>query len=130
MCTWSCAGSAPPVEPAEAPLSATLLERSAPAMDSNPPSPSHAARASSTAAGSPHDAPFVRIASSALVAPKTLRRCAPQSELPDGITFFRSADRGLHVPARLTPEPAKHEARERRTSERPRVGCCEELGGG
>jgi hypothetical protein len=27
MCTWSCAGLAPSVEPAEAALSATLLER-------------------------------------------------------------------------------------------------------
>ena len=43
-------------------------------------------------------------------------------------TFFRSAARGLHVPDKLTPEPAKHEARGRRASERPRVGCCEELG--
>src|SRR5437763_3874198 len=41
-------------------------------------------------------------------------------------TFFRSAARGLHMPARLTPEPAKHEARKRRASERPRVGCCSE----
>ena len=46
-----------------------------------------------------------------------------------GPTFVRSAARGLHVPARLTPEPTKHEARKRRASERPRVGCCEELGG-
>ena len=48
----------------------------------------------------------------------------------DGLTFFRSAARGLHVPATLTPEPAKHEARKRRATERPRVGCCEELGRG
>src|SRR5438105_4142309 len=45
----------------------------------------------------------------------------------DGLTFFRSAARGLHVPATLTPEPTKHEARKRRANERPRVGCCEEL---
>jgi hypothetical protein len=44
-------------------------------------------------------------------------------------TFFRSAARGLHVPAALTREPAKHEARKRRASERPRVGCCGEFGG-
>src|ERR1041385_3189748 len=44
------------------------------------------------------------------------------------LTFFRSAARGLHVPARLTPEATKHEARKRRASVRPRVGCCEELG--
>src|ERR1041385_1136169 len=44
------------------------------------------------------------------------------------LTFFRSAARGLHVPASLTLEPTKHEARKRRASERPRVGCCEELG--
>jgi len=42
-------------------------------------------------------------------------------------TFFRSAARGLHVPTRLTREATKHEARKRRASERPRVGCCEEL---
>src|ERR671919_67149 len=45
------------------------------------------------------------------------------------LTFFRSAARGLHVPATLTPEIAKRKARKRRASERPRVGCCEELGG-
>jgi hypothetical protein len=43
-------------------------------------------------------------------------------------TFFRSAARGLHLLATLTPEPAKHEARKRRTSERPRVGCTVLLG--
>jgi hypothetical protein len=47
-----------------------------------------------------------------------------------GPTFFRSAARGLHVPAKLTPKHTKHEARKRRASERPRVGCCEELGAG
>ena len=40
---------------------------------------------------------------------QTLRRYAPQSELPVGITFFRSAARGLHVPNRLTRESAEHE---------------------
>ena len=40
-------------------------------------------------------------------------------------TFFRSAARGLHVPTTLTHEVAKREARKRRASERPRVGCCE-----
>jgi len=45
------------------------------------------------------------------------------------LTFFRSAARGLHLPARLTRQPAKYKARTRRASERPRVGCCEELGG-
>src|SRR5205085_11467145 len=44
------------------------------------------------------------------------------------LTFFRSGARGLHVPARLTAEPTKHEARKRRANERPRVACCEELG--
>jgi hypothetical protein len=44
-------------------------------------------------------------------------------------TFLSSAARGFHVPAKLTPEPAKREARKRRASERPRVGCCEELAG-
>jgi hypothetical protein len=49
---------------------------------------------------------------------------------PDGLTFSRSAARGLHVLTKLTPEAAKHEARKRRASERPRVGWCEEFGGG
>ena len=44
------------------------------------------------------------------------------------LTFFRSADRGLQVPANLKPEPTKHEARKRRASERHVVGCSEELG--
>jgi len=44
-----------------------------------------------------------------------------------GITFFRSAARGLQVPAKLTPELTKREARKRRASERPRAGCCEEF---
>ncbi len=44
-------------------------------------------------------------------------------------TFFRSGARGLHVPAGLAPEATKHEARKRRTNERPRVACCEELAG-
>src|SRR5437763_16780016 len=46
-----------------------------------------------------------------------------------GLTFFRSAARGLHMPATLTPESAKHEGLQPRASERPRVGCCEELAG-
>ena len=46
------------------------------------------------------------------------------------LTFFRSAARGLHVPATLTAELAKHKARKRRANERPRVGCCEELARG
>jgi len=46
-----------------------------------------------------------------------------------GLTFFRSAARGHHVPAKLTPKATKREARKRRANERPRVGCCEELGG-
>ena len=45
----------------------------------------------------------------------------------DGPTFFRSADRGLHLLAKLRRDSTKHEARKRRASERPRVGCCEEL---
>src|ERR1043165_1279785 len=57
-------------------------------------------------------------------------RTIHREETSGGITFFRSAARGLHMPARLTPQPAKHEARKRRASERPRVGCCEELGRG
>src|SRR5262245_6512358 len=50
--------------------------------------------------------------------------------LPVWLTFFRSAARGLHVAAELTREPTRREARKRRASERPRVGCCEELAGG
>ena len=46
----------------------------------------------------------------------------------DRPTFFRSAARGLRVPAALTPETTKHEPRKRRANKRPRVGCCEELG--
>src|SRR4051812_48350986 len=34
------------------------------------------------------------------------------------------------MPTKLTPDPTKRQARKRRASERPRVGCCEELGGG
>ena len=34
----------------------------------------------------------------------------------------------FRVPTGLTPKSAKHEARKRRANERPRVGCCEELG--
>src|SRR5947199_5225450 len=45
-------------------------------------------------------------------------------------TFFHSADRGLHVPTRLTRRPTKHEGLQPRAGVRPRVGCCEELGGG
>src|SRR5260221_648363 len=33
------------------------------------------------------------------------------------------------MPATLTPEPTKREARKRRANERHVVGCCEELGG-
>ena len=43
------------------------------------------------------------------------------------LTLFRTAARGLHVPAGLTREPTEDEARKRRASVRPRVGCCEEL---
>jgi hypothetical protein len=34
------------------------------------------------------------------------------------------------VPAKLTPEPTKHEARKRRANERHAVGCYKELGRG
>ena len=44
-----------------------------------------------------------------------------------GLTFFRSAARGLYVPGKLTPESTKREARKRRPNERPRVACCEEF---
>jgi hypothetical protein len=46
----------------------------------------------------------------------------------DGLTFFRSAARGLQVPTTLTPETTEHEGLQPRANERPRVGCCEELG--
>ena len=59
-------------------LIAKLLDRSAPAKITPPPSSFHAARASSTAASSPHDALFALIVLSQLVASKTLRRFAPQ----------------------------------------------------
>ena len=44
-----------------------------------------------------------------------------------GPTFFHSAAACLHVPAKLTPETTKHEARKRRANERHVVGCCEVL---
>src|SRR5438270_10466538 len=98
MCTWICAGSAPSVEPAEAALSATLLDRSARAKTDHHPVllTLHEHRKQKHAHRTTHRRWL--IVRSALVAPKTLRRCAPQSEVPDGITFFRSAARGLHVP--------------------------------
>ena len=71
---------------------------------------------------------FDSIERSALRGLQILSRFAPQDKLSVGITFFRSAARGLHIPAKLIPEATKHEARKRRANERPRVGCCEELG--
>src|ERR1041385_1350590 len=56
-----------------------------------------------------------------------LCRCTHNDGYSDRLTFFRSAARGLHVPARLTRESTEHEPRKRRASERPRVGCCNEL---
>jgi hypothetical protein len=58
-----------------------------------------------------------------------LRAFRREEREPDCPTVLSSAARGLHVPTRLTPEPAKREARKRRANERPRVGCCEELAG-
>src|SRR5438270_7391889 len=86
MCTWICAGSAPSVEPAEAALSATLLDRSARAKTDHHPVllTLHEHRQQQQAHRTTHRRRL--IVRSALVAPKTLRRCAPQSELPDGIT--------------------------------------------
>ena len=46
------------------------------------------------------------------------------------LTFFHSAATCLHLPAKLTPETVKHEARKRRANERHVVGCCEVLAGG
>src|SRR5437763_1574825 len=56
---------------------------------------------------------------------RRLRICASRLVRP---TFFHSAATCLHVPARLTREPGKHEGRKPRTSERHVVGCCEQLG--
>ncbi len=52
-----------------------------------------------------------------------------QAGICGGPTFFHSADRGLHLPASLTPEAAKQEARKRRASERHAVPCYGELSG-
>ena len=68
-----------------------------------------------------------QLATSGVAAPALLSQ--PRNADQVRLTFVRSAARGLNVPARLTPELAKHEARKRRGSERPRVGCCEKLGG-
>ena len=62
------------------------------------------------------------------VEPFTPRPTA-EDEDSGGPTFFRSAARGLHVPAKLTSEPTKREGLQPRANERPRVGCCEELAG-
>ena len=58
-------------------------------QDQRPAPVTRAGRASSTAASSPHDAPFAHPARSPLVAPKTLRRFAPQGELVVGRTALR-----------------------------------------
>ena len=57
-------------------------------------------------------------------------RAMPLEARPGSVrlTFFHSAAACLHVPAKLTPETAKHEARKRRANERHVVGCCEVLG--
>ena len=55
------------------------------------------------------------------------RRWVDIAKASIGLTFFRSAAHGLHVPTDVTRDATKHEARKRRASERPRVGCCEEL---
>src|SRR5947209_8128915 len=106
MCTSICAASAPPVGSAEAALRPLLsIDRLERRRTTHPVLLTlHEHRHQQQA----HRTTRRRWLSvrSVLVAPKTLRRCAPQSELPDGITFFRSAARGLHVPARLTPESA------------------------
>ena len=44
-------------------------------------------------------------------------------------SFFRSAARGLTARGSRRVSVAQNEARKRRASERPRVGCCEELAG-
>src|SRR5438552_18008062 len=62
-------------------------------QDQRPAPVTRAGRASSTAASSPHDAPFAHPARSRLVAPKTLRRFAPQGELVVGRTATLSRPR-------------------------------------
>ena len=54
---------------------------------------------------------------------ETTKRRSPQRS-------FAQPTACLHVPAKLTLEPAKREARKRRANERHAVGCCEELGRG
>src|SRR5882724_2367258 len=50
-----------------------------------------------------------------------------KNEVPAAQRSFAQPTACLHVPANLTPETTKHEARKRRASERHAVGCCEEL---
>src|SRR5438270_9494828 len=109
MCTWICAGSAPSVEPAEAALSATLLDRSARAKTDHHPVllTLHEHRQQQQAHRTTHRRWL--IVRSALVAPKTLRRCAPQSELPVRITFFHSAATCLNSPAARRASVAQNE---------------------
>ena len=58
------------------------------------------------------------------------RSCArddTKNELPAAQRSFAQPTACLHMPAKLTPEPTKHEGRKPRASERHAVGCCEEL---
>src|SRR5436305_11549801 len=127
MCTSICAASAPPVGSAEAALRPLLsIDRLERRRTTHPVLLTlHEHRQQQQAHRTTHRRRL--IVRSALVAPKTLRRCAPQSELPDGITFFHSAATCLHLPARLTRESTKREGRKPRASERHVVGCCEVL---
>jgi hypothetical protein len=60
-------------------------------------------------------------------APQHARWFMLQKRDCDGPTFFRSRSRRSRA-GQLAPEPTKREARKRRASERPRAGCCGELG--
>src|SRR5438094_8496342 len=59
------------------------------------------------------------------------RSCArndTKNEVPAAQRSFAQPAACRQVPAKLTPEPTKHEARKRRANERHAVGCSEELG--
>src|SRR5437588_5830884 len=50
-----------------------------------------------------------------------------KNEVPAAQRSFAQPTACLHMPAKLTPEPTKHEGRKPRASERHAVGCSEEL---
>src|SRR5436305_14594694 len=111
MCTSICAASAPPVGSAEAALRPLLsIDRLEPRRTTHPVILTlHEHRHQQQA----HRTTRRRwlIVRSVLVAPKTLRRCSPQSELPHGITLFPYTTLFRSAAANLIREPAKREAR-------------------